>query len=166
MQSKAKRGTQHSRVKQGRDPRGEAFAFCVLMSIADGWTRIAVVEQGVPAHVVEDLAALMDVPLNFLTRALGISAATLRRHRRDFKPLATGDGDRAIGLACLIGCAAVMVQEAGGADDFDPARWIATWLKSPVPALAGRRPAEFLSTRSGLTLIDDLLGKIRSGTYA
>lgn len=166
MRVKAEPGAQRVHVKRGYDSRGDTFAFCVLMSIADGWTRIAVVEEGVPAHVVEDLAALMDVPLNFLTRALRISTTKLRKHSRGLKPLATGDSDRVIGLACLIGCAAVMVQEAGGAEDFDPARWIAGWLKSPIPALAGRHPAEFLSTRSGLTLIEDLLEKIRSGAYA
>ena len=150
---------QPSHGKQSHDPRGDALAFCVLMSVADGWTRVAVVEQGVPAHVVDDLAALMDVPLNFLTRALRIPTTTLRRRRRDFKPLATGGGDRVVGLARLIGCAAVMVQKAGGAGDFDPARWIANWLEKPHRALGGRRPAEFLSTRSGQTLVEDLLGR-------
>lgn len=166
MNLKSKRGAQRAHVKQGHDPRGDALALCVLMSLADGWTRIALVEEGVPAYVVDDLAVLMDVPLNFLTRALRISTTTLRRHRRDFQPLAMGDSDRVLGLACLIGCSAVLVQEAGGAGDFDPAQWIAGWLKTPVPALAGRRPAEFLSTRSGLTLIEDLLAKITSGAYA
>ncbi|MBS0455370.1 MAG: DUF2384 domain-containing protein [Proteobacteria bacterium] len=163
MPVKAMPDAQRSHAKRGHD-RGDTLALCVLLFLADGCTRIAIVEQGIPAHVVEDLAALMDVPLNFLTRALCVPATKLRRYKRDFKLLGIGPSDRVLGLSCLIGCLAVMVQGSAAPADFDPSRWLATWLAMPVPALAGRRPAEFLSTRSGLRLIEDVLMNT-SGAY-
>jgi putative toxin-antitoxin system antitoxin component (TIGR02293 family) len=141
------------------------MAFCVLIHLADDWTRIAVVEHGVPTHLVRDLAALMDVPVNHLAQILGISSAALKAREKDPKSLSTGEGDRVTGMARLIGFAAVMAQEAAGTGDFDPARWIASWLDKPLPALGGRRPAEFMSTRFGQALVDDLLERTTGAAY-
>ena len=163
---KAQSGAQRVYVKRGHDPRGDALAFCVLMAVADRSTRVAVVEEGVPAHVVDDLAALMDVPLDYLTGPLGLSVTAMRRRINASKQLPIGLGDRVVELACLIGRVVVMVQEAGGPIDFDPARWIVNWLETPIPALGWRRPAELMITRSGQAMLEDLLARVRSGAYS
>lgn len=49
---------------------------------------------------------------------------------------------------------AKLVQEmipdrAPGAEDFDPERWVAHWLKVRQPALAGRTPESYLGIVEG-----------------
>ena len=157
---------QPSRKKQSSDPVGDTLAFCVLMHVADAWTRIDVVEHGVPARSVGEIAALMGTSLNHLAQVLGIPPPKLRRRTRHSKPLWTGASDRVVGMARLVGCAAFMVQQTGGPSDFDAGRWVASWLERPLPALGGRCPAEFMSTRSGQGLVNDLLERASSGAYS
>jgi putative toxin-antitoxin system antitoxin component (TIGR02293 family) len=166
VQSKAGFGARRPPLKRRRDPRGDALAFCVLINLADGWTRIAVVEHGVPVQVVRDLAVAMDVSLNYLSRTLRISRTAMRRKVKRSKPLSTGESDRVVGLARLVGFIAVMVRKTDSPADFDPARWVVNWLEKPLPALGGRRPAEFMSTRSGQTLVDDMLERVTGAAYA
>lgn len=154
---------QPSRKKQSRDPVGDTLVFCVLMHVADAWTRIDVVEHGVPACSVGEIAALMGMSLSDLARVLGIPPTKLRRTT---KPLSTGVSDRVVEIARLIGCAAFMVQQTGGPSDFDAGHWVASWLERPLPALGGRCPAEFMSTRSGQGLVNDLLERATSGAYS
>jgi uncharacterized protein (DUF2384 family) len=158
--------TRRSRGKQRRDPRGDALAFCVLIHLADGWTRIAVVEHRVPVRLVRDLAALMDVPLDYLMRILGLAPTTPKMRAKPLKLLSVADSDRVVGMARLVGFAAVMAQAVGDTGDFDPARWIIRWLESPLPALGGRCAAEFMSTRSGQSLVDDMLQRTTGAAYA
>ena len=154
---------QPSRKKQSSDPVGDTLAFCVLMHVADAWTRIDVVEHGIPARSVGEIAALMGMSLNDLARVLGIPPTKLRRTT---KPLSTGLSDRVMEMARLIGYAAFMVQETGGPSDFVAGRWVASWLEKPLPALGGRCPAEFMATRSGQGLVNDLLERATSGAYS
>jgi len=155
-----------ARKRLGNDPRGEALAFCVLIHAADGGTRLELVENGLPARMIGNLAALMGIPLNGLARVLDISTTTLRSREKASKPLSPTASDRIMGMARLIGYAALLVQETGGPSDFDAGRWIASWLADPAPALGGRCPEEFMSTRQGQDLVANLLEQAASGAYA
>ena len=48
---------------------------------------------------------------------------------------------------------------------FDSARWLKDWLEKPQPALGGRRPAEMLGTKEGVTAVRRVLGAIVSGSF-
>ncbi len=40
------------------------------------------------------------------------------------------------------------------------------WLKSPLPALAGKTPLEFADTEPGAQEVEDLLGRIEHGVFS
>jgi uncharacterized protein (DUF2384 family) len=70
-----------------------------------------------------------------------------------------------IGIARLVGQAQSMVQESGGPDDFDAAKWVSAWLDRPLPALGGKRPSGFMDTAIGRSMVADLLGQQQSSAY-
>jgi uncharacterized protein (DUF2384 family) len=74
--------------------------------------------------------------------------------------------ERTIGIARLVRQAERLVQDSGGMEDFDAARWVAAWLDRRLPALGGRRPDVFTDTADGRTLVADLLAQQQSGAYA
>ena len=50
------------------------------------------------------------------------------------------------------------------ASSFDVEVWLCGWVKTPQPALGGRRPSELLVTPGGLKATLRLLGSIQSGS--
>lgn len=59
-----------------------------------------------------------------------------------------------------------MVRESGAPDGFNASDWFAGWVTSPLPALGGERPIEYLDTWDGRVVISRLLTKMQSGAYA
>ncbi|WP_244097631.1 MbcA/ParS/Xre antitoxin family protein [Burkholderia ambifaria] len=43
--------------------------------------------------------------------------------------------------------------------------WLLDWLHSPVPALGGQCPADYLHTPAGIDLVSRLLASAQSGAY-
>ncbi|MFP3507100.1 MbcA/ParS/Xre antitoxin family protein [Burkholderia sp. SIMBA_062] len=58
-----------------------------------------------------------------------------------------------------------IVDESGNPKDFDSRAWVVDWLHSPIPALGGRRPADYLHTSDGVDLISRMLVSLQAGTY-
>ena len=58
------------------------------------------------------------------------------------------------------------VEESGDPTDFDAPAWTATWLDRPLPALGGRKPADFMDTAEGQQLVSNLIARMQSGAYA
>ena len=75
-------------------------------------------------------------------------------------------GERLIGMAKLVGQVESMITESGNPDGFNAAKWVASWLEKPSPALGGEKPSAYLDTVSGQEMISDLLAKIQTGAYA
>ncbi len=48
---------------------------------------------------------------------------------------------------------------------FDLDLWLQDWLYRPQPSLDGRKPAELLSTESGIATVSRALGSLLSGAY-
>lgn len=67
----------------------------------------------------------------------------------------------------LLSIAQDIVQDSTSpeAEGFDTAKWLAHWLEQPQPALGGRKPADFLDTPTGVEIVAQLLGAVRSGAY-
>ncbi|HAK92242.1 DUF2384 domain-containing protein [Pseudomonas syringae pv. pisi] len=101
-----------------------------------------------------------------LLASLGLSRATINRKERNATPLSRDESERVLGVGMLIGMVQTMVQQSGDPDGFDAARWVAGWLASPVPALAGATPASYMDTIEGQRLVAELLARTQSGVYA
>lgn len=128
--------------------------------------RIAMVRAGVPASVVGRLAGVMDVSKEWLYEAVGVPRSTGDAKARAGQPLGQDHSDRVLGLALMIGQVERIVQESGETDGFDAARWLASWLDRPHPALSGQKPAELLDATEGRAAVSALIGRMQSGAYA
>jgi putative toxin-antitoxin system antitoxin component (TIGR02293 family) len=128
--------------------------------------RVAMVKTGVPAADFVVLAAHMCIPKERLAFTLGLARATVDRKVRDNKVFSPDEGSRVLGMASLIGQVQSMVAESGRVPGFDAGAWVSNWLEQPVPALGGRRPAEFMDTPEGQGIVSQLVAQMQSGAYA
>ena len=119
--------------------------------------RIRIVKDGIPARTVEAMARRMAVPKERLVATLGLTRATVDRKARDNKPLSIDESARVLGMARLVGQVQEMVTESGDPAGFDAASWVARWLQSPLPAFGGKRPAEFMDTADGQSLVSAMV---------
>ena len=117
--------------------------------------RIKIIKRGVSPNVFTSLARWMDRSKEDLGKTLGLSVTTIAEQ-----------GERVVGMAKLIGQVQAMVDESGEPDGFDAPLWVAGWLDTPVPALGGDRPAEYMDTAEGRELVSRLLAMMQSGAYA
>ena len=76
-------------------------------------------------------------------------------------------GLAAMGMAKLLGIAQDIVQDSTSpeAEGFDTAKWLGQWIERPQPALGGRKPVDFLDTPTGVEMVAQVLGAVRSGAY-
>lgn len=154
------------RQSLGSMSKGEVIRRFQLARSASLGEMEQAVQQGVAAGEVEDLAALLGLPRARLSCALGIPHSTIRRKARNEEALRLDQGERVLGLQRLIGRIQTIVEEGGDATGFDAGAWAGRWLLSPQPALGGRLAIEFLGTVTGQQLLDDLLLRNLTGTYA
>lgn len=135
------------------------------------WTmleRVELVRDGVPAALLSYLADRMGISRDKLYQTIGLPRSTGDRKVRSGQRLDADQGERAIGLARLLGQVEQMLAESGSeaVEDFDAAAWLAAWLDEPVPALGGRRPGELMDTAEGRALVSRTLRQMQSGAYA
>ncbi|GAB3538495.1 hypothetical protein GCM10027343_04360 [Noviherbaspirillum agri] len=128
--------------------------------------RVQIIKRGVNAAEVRDLVRKMDVSQDKIYRFLRLSPATVNRKVQAKGRLSTDDSERVVGMSQLIGQVETMVAQSGNPEGFDAAKWVAQWLESPLPALNGQRPAEYLDTIEGQRMISNLLAMMQSGAYA
>jgi len=128
--------------------------------------RVNIVKDGVPALYVNVLTACMGISKDKFYRTIGLMRPTVDRKVRASKLLNQDESERVMGIARLLGQAQSLVQESGGPEKFNAARWVAAWLDRPLPALRGKHPGEFMDTADGRTLVADLLAQQQSGAYA
>jgi hypothetical protein len=69
-------------------------------------------------------------------------------------------------FADLVHQVETMVAVSGNPEGFDAGQWLAAWMERSVPALGGKRPAEYMATVKGRALISQLLAMTQSGAYA
>lgn len=172
MKASAKASTQ-----QGRAPSAQkVLAFACkehlsaesyrILFYAEPMERVIIVKQGIHPCFVEDIAKQMEMPKEKLLGTLGLARATVERKVRENKLLSPDESSKVIGMARLVGQVQAMVDESGDPMGFDAPAWTATWLDRPLPALGGRKPAEFMDTAEGQQLVSSLLARMQSGAYA
>jgi putative toxin-antitoxin system antitoxin component (TIGR02293 family) len=131
-----------------------------------GDALITEIKRGVQPRMVNALADSMAVPKERLYAHLRIPRSSISRKAREERSLSIDESARAIGLARLIGQVQSMVEESGHREPFDAAKWTAEWLETPLPALGGRAPAEYMDTDAGQAIVSNLLARMVSGAYA
>ena len=133
---------------------------------ASGQDLVDAVNAGAPTAFVHTLADHMHIPRHHLMARLGFASSTIRRRAASQAQLTKEESSRVLGLARIIGQVQSMVEESGGAEDFDAAPWVAQWMETPIPALGGRRPSEYMDTAEGQSVVSRLLSQARSGAFA
>ncbi len=133
---------------------------------ADVAQRIDWVKEGIPSAVLVVMASDMQVPREKLLFWSRISRATATRKLQAGAALSADEGERALGLARLIGQVTHVVQESGNPEGFDAATWTADWLEQPNPALGGKAPGQYMDTADGRELVSSLIARMQSGAYA
>jgi putative toxin-antitoxin system antitoxin component (TIGR02293 family) len=108
----------------------------------------------------------MAIPKELLYKNLRLPRSTIDRKLRANEKLSPEHSERVIGLERLIGQVEAMVQESGDGTAFDAHVWLGDWLESPLPALGGARPGEYLDTMQGQDMVSSLLAQMQSGAYA
>jgi uncharacterized protein (DUF2384 family) len=59
-----------------------------------------------------------------------------------------------------------IMADSDAIDGFNAAQWVAQWMDRPLPALADRKPVEYLDTAEGQKLLAQLIAMMQTGTYA
>jgi putative toxin-antitoxin system antitoxin component (TIGR02293 family) len=132
----------------------------------DTQARIAVIRQGIPAALVGQLSTTMGMSKELLLGSLGLPRQTISRKEKDGTALSRDESERVLGVASLIGKVQTMVEQSGDPEGFDAARWVASWLARPLPALGGATPASYMDTFEGQKLVGEMLSISQSGAYA
>lgn len=146
---------------QGVDAFVSRFASATPMEIVE------VERQGVDSMFLKDLSKRMDIPAVRMFDIVGIPKATAEKKVAAKEAIAGASGQAALGLARLLAMAKSMVENSTAAEakDFDEARWLGQWIERPQPALGGRKPADLISTPTGMEMVAKVLGAIESGAY-
>jgi len=122
--------------------------------------------QPFPAKLVRSLAADLHVSIEFVIDTLGLPRRTIFRKIEENKNLDPGQAERVVGIQRLIGQVQVMTVETANEEKFDAGRWLGEWIDQPLPALGGRRPAEYLGDGAGREWVSQLLRQIQAGVFA
>ena len=122
--------------------------------------------QPFPAKLVRNLAVDLHVDIEFVIDTLGLSRRIIFRKIEERKNLDPGQAERVIGMQRLIGQVQAMIAESGDGEEFDAGRWLGEWIDQPLPALGGRRPAEYLGDSAGREWVSQLLRQIQAGVFA
>ena len=133
-------------------------------------TPIEIVEverRGIDSIFLKDLSKHMDIPAVRIFHIVGIPKATAEKKVAAKELIAGVGGQAALGLARLLAVAKGIVDNSTAAEakDFDAAKWLGQRIERPQPALGGRKPADLVSSPTGLEMVARVLGAIESGAY-
>ena len=129
--------------------------------------RVEMERQGVAGAFITDLSKRMDLPSSRVFAMLRIPPATAARKSAAGAVVDGRAGLAAMGMIKLLGIAQdiVQVSTATEAKGFDTLKWLGQWIERPQAALGGRKPSEYLDTPTGVEIVAQLLGAMRSGAY-
>lgn len=128
--------------------------------------RVMIIRRGVPANILVQIGRAMDMSNDLLFSTLALPRSTVVRKIQKNEALSAEQSERVVGLERLVGQVEAMVKQSGNAEGFDAGRWVGDWLQRPLPALGGKKPAEFMDTMEGQNLVARFLAQSQSGAYA
>lgn len=169
----AKRITARERLKVARQarankaPRKSAKALTTSgLYYATELERVTIIRQGLPANILVQISSAMDISNDLLFSTLALPRSTVVRKIQNNEMLSAEQSERVVGLERLVGQVEAMVEQSGNPEGFDAGRWVGDWLQRPLPALGGKKPAEFMDTMEGQNLVARFLAQSQSGAYA
>lgn len=113
------------------------------------------IHQGLPFEHLDQIAALLHVPREVISRAIGLSPATLTRRSKAGR-FNSMESDRLVALVAVFERAHVLFEKDSDAT--------AQWMRSPVQGLGSKRPLEMVATRVETQAVIDLIGRLERGT--
>lgn len=116
---------------------------------------IQIANKGIKKHSVTRLAQLMNIPMKDMAGLLNISYKTLGR-KRDTDTLDSISSSLSIEIAETL---------SKGLSLFEDPDKLSRWLQKENRSLQGEKPIDFLSTPTGIKMINKLLGRIEEGIY-
>lgn len=128
--------------------------------------RVEIIRQGIPAVSLPVIAHQMSIPQERLLSALRFPRSSIGKKIKANAPLSPEQSERVVGLERLIGQVQVMVEQSGNPKGFDASKWIGEWIERSLPALGGKKPADYMDTMDGQELVSKLLAQSQSGAYA
>ena len=128
--------------------------------------RVMIIRQGVPASILVQIGRAMGISNELLFSTLALPRSTMVRKIQNHEALSAEQSERVVGLERLVGQVEAMVKQSGNPEGFDAGRWVGDWLQRPLPALGGKKPAEFMDTMEGQNLVARFLAQSQSGAYA
>ena len=118
---------------------------------------LKLVRDGLSFSALESLVGVLGVPQGEVASIIGIPATTLSRRKRSGR-LTQLESDRLMRIARLVEMAHRMMQGDGAA-----AR---RWMIAPHELLGGASPLAHASTEIGGREVEQLIGRIRHGTFS
>lgn len=131
--------------------------------------RIELIRAGIRATELKAIAADLGIPQDRFVRIFGIAQATVTRKASRRQAMSLEDSEKIVGIAKLVGQVEIMLDQSGDPElmkDFDTPKWLGRWIESPVPALGGKRPADYMDTIEGQGMVSRLLLMMQTGGYA
>jgi len=118
---------------------------------------VTLVRRGLPFATLDEVAAVAGIGRLAMARVIGLPPTTLAR-RRESGALTTEESDRLVRVARLVGMTYELMRGDGNA-----AR---RWLKEGHELLEGESPLERASTEVGGREVEQLVGRLRYGTFS
>lgn len=115
------------------------------------------VRRGLPFSTLDEVAATVGVGRLALARVIGLSSTTTSRRRKAGR-LTAEESDRLVRVARLV----AMAHEMMRGDEVAARRW----LKDRHELLEGESPLERASTEVGGREVEQLIGRLRHGTFS
>lgn len=131
--------------------------YCVAESPGAPAGLVGMIQEGLPYRELVELRECLSVPVERLVPWLGISKATLHRHKTASDRLSPAVSDRVVRYARLLGHAARVFE------DLDSAK---RWLGAPQVGLGGAIPLDYAKSEIGAREVENLLGRIEFGVYS
>lgn len=119
--------------------------------------QIEALTAGLPETELAALQTSLALPAERLVSLLGLSKATLHRHKTTGTNLNPLVSDRVVRFALLLSKA---IKVFGNKIDAN------RWLNSPQFGLGGEIPLDYAKTEVGAREVENLLGRIDYGVYA
>ena len=142
---------------RNRAPYAVGFPYLEL-SLTDAQDQAVVRRALAPADYAGGTATWNDIK-----DGAALNGWTFVDAKADFEAIAAGTNVP----SKLLGIAQDIVEDSTAADanGFDTVKWLGQWIERPQPALGGRKPADYLDTPTGVEIVTQLLGAMRSGAY-
>lgn len=126
------------------------------MGKTDGFLILAKLEKGVDGARIDPLVKQLGLSLKELAGLLAVAERTLLRQR------STARLDKAVAEQIVL----LEQLAVHGLDVFDEnAEVFKRWLRYPLPELNNQPPLSWLTTVTGIRLVDDVLTRIEFGVY-